>query len=243
MPERSAVDTYLEVSRRFPTQETMPLKVVDLDINEERVRMKGNVGDFDGIDKIVAGLSDGVCFSNVEKGKARNINEGVEFSISFDLYCEKAPGKPLPEGSKPAKRTVSAALKTANDGKALKKPTSTPIKGVVDPSSARNLPAADKIKEAQERARQRAEEARERAKERLEQQAVDPSPADLKRQERLEKLKRIREQRNRMRTIRSDDIDGMAKSRITAPGIYRLRAPVVTESADDDAREPDADEE
>lgn len=239
IPERSAVDTYLEVSRRFPTQETMPRKVTDLDINDERVRIKGHVADFDGIDKIVTGLADGKCFDNVEKGKARNVKEGVEFSISLQLDCEKAPGKPLPEGSKPKKvtPTETANLKAVDDTDKKVKPgakTATKKPMTAADRAKRNAGSADKIKEAQERARERAAKARERARERLEQRKVEPTAADEKRQERLEKLKRIREQRNRMRTLRSDDVDAMERSkRVRTPGIDRLRVPSVNVDEDD----------
>ena len=109
IPPRSAVDAYLEISNRIPAD--VEVKISELDINEDRVRIKGETKDFDAIDRIVDGLRKGKCLANVSKGKARNVNDGVEFQLSLDLDCQAAPGEPLPaKTGEPKKR--STALRT-----------------------------------------------------------------------------------------------------------------------------------
>ena len=97
IPDDSAADMYLEVSRRIPPASVLTRKVTELDVSDERVRIKATTSDFDAVDKIVAGLAEGRCFSEVEKGKARNVKNGVEFNVTIRLDCEAAPGKPLVE--------------------------------------------------------------------------------------------------------------------------------------------------
>ena len=97
IPTESAADTYLEVSRRIPSKTEMERKVTELDVNLERVRLKVTTSDFDAVDKIVARLSDGRCFSKVEKGKARNVKSKVDFNVNIRLDCEAAPGTELKE--------------------------------------------------------------------------------------------------------------------------------------------------
>jgi hypothetical protein len=63
-----------------------------MDINSERARVQATVNDFDSVDKVVEGLTGGRCFENVEKGKARNVKDGVEFNLLVRIDCEKAPG-------------------------------------------------------------------------------------------------------------------------------------------------------
>lgn len=97
LPSESAADIYLEVSNRVPPKTEMQRKVTELDVNLERVRLKVTTSDFDAVDKIVARLADGRCFSKVEKGKARNVKSKVDFNVNIRLDCEAAPGKALEE--------------------------------------------------------------------------------------------------------------------------------------------------
>lgn len=100
IPEVSAADHYLETSRRVPVATVVDRKVTELDITSERIRLKANTTDFDAVDKVVAGLKGGKCFSEVEKGKARNVKDHVEFDVSVKIDCQAAPGEPLPDGQK-----------------------------------------------------------------------------------------------------------------------------------------------
>lgn len=95
--QKSAVDSYVEIALRMPPE--INVKITELDIKPEAIRLKGKTNQFDEVDKIVAALVDGRCFTNVEKGKARKLKEGVEFQISMNIDCEANPGKPLPPKS------------------------------------------------------------------------------------------------------------------------------------------------
>lgn len=92
LPEYSAVDHYLTAAKRLPPVGTLQRKVTELDVNPERMRVLAVVPDFDAVDKVVAGLEGGRCFDSLEKGKARNVNGGVEFNVVVRLDCQKAEG-------------------------------------------------------------------------------------------------------------------------------------------------------
>ena len=79
--QNSAVDAYIEIALRMPPD--IQVKITELDIKPGALRMKGESGQFDEVDKIVTALQDGRCFTNVEKGKARKLKEGVAFQISI----------------------------------------------------------------------------------------------------------------------------------------------------------------
>jgi general secretion pathway protein L len=99
VPEMSATDTFLEISRRLPYASELKRKITELDITSERVRLKGTTTSYDAIDTMVGRLQGGRCFELVEKGKARNINaETIEMNMTINLDCAKAPG----DGKTPA---------------------------------------------------------------------------------------------------------------------------------------------
>jgi general secretion pathway protein L len=95
LPEDSSVDMYMELARRLPKKDVLFRKVTELEISDDRMRIKGLTTDYDAVDKIVAALQDGRCFTQVEKGKARNVKEHVEFNVSLKLDCAANVGKPI----------------------------------------------------------------------------------------------------------------------------------------------------
>ena len=103
--QNSAVDAYIEIALRMPPD--IQVKITELDIKPGALRMKGESGQFDEVDKIVTALQDGRCFTNVEKGKARKLKEGVAFQISMNLDCEANPGVPLEKIKKSNKNKVT----------------------------------------------------------------------------------------------------------------------------------------
>lgn len=92
LPERSAVDTYLEIAHRLPASSEVKRKILELDITSERVKMRGTTSSYEAIDLMVEKLQGGRCFSLVEKGKAQNKADLVEFNITITLDCVAAPG-------------------------------------------------------------------------------------------------------------------------------------------------------
>jgi type IV pilus assembly protein PilM len=157
MPERSAVDTYLEIAHRLPPASEVARKISELDITSERVKMKGTTSSYEAVDTLVSKLQGGKCFSLVEKGKVQSKGELIEFNISINLDCVAAPGDAAaqnpPEG-KPARATAfkrdklatpTAPLGTPTDParavpeRPSARPTERPTERPMDPISAREL--------------------------------------------------------------------------------------------------------
>lgn len=88
IPDLSAVDIYLEVSSALPKE--VQVKLTDLNIGNEGVRISGETADFESVDQLVTGLSKARCFKNVDKGRARQTASGVSFQISMDVDCGEA---------------------------------------------------------------------------------------------------------------------------------------------------------
>jgi general secretion pathway protein L len=110
VPEVSAVDVFMEVSRRLPYSGEIKRKITELDITAERVRLKGTTTTYEAIDTMVERLQGGRCFHLVEKGKARNINaDTVEMNITINLDCAAAPGDGKVIAPPPAPTAASLA--------------------------------------------------------------------------------------------------------------------------------------
>jgi general secretion pathway protein L len=127
VPETSATDVFLEISRRLPYATETRRKITELDVTSERVRLKGTTTSYDAIDTMVERLQGGRCFELVEKGKARNINaDTIEMNITINLDCAKAPGDgkepPPPPGPSAAQLRAATAAKPASAAA----PTTTP---------------------------------------------------------------------------------------------------------------------
>jgi general secretion pathway protein L len=115
VPEHSAVDTFMEVSRRLPYGTELKRKITELDITDDRVRIKGTTTTYEAIDTMVERLQGGACFQLVEKGKARNINaESVEMNITINLDCAQAPGDGKTIAPPPAPTAASLAASSSS---------------------------------------------------------------------------------------------------------------------------------
>ncbi|MBN2359583.1 MAG: pilus assembly protein PilM [Deltaproteobacteria bacterium] len=108
MPKRTVIDAYLELARATP-KGTM-VKVDELEISLERIRVKGTTDSYEAVDKIVEGLQKGRCFTNVQKGSARQSGDKVSFGVTIDLSCSGQPtdgaagsGTPAPATAAPGK--------------------------------------------------------------------------------------------------------------------------------------------
>lgn len=114
VPEVSAVDVFMEVSRRLPYATELKRKVTELDITSERVRLKGTTTTYESIDTMVSRLQGGRCFQLVEKGKARNINaDTVEMNVTINLDCASTPGDGKVIAPPPAPTAASLAASTS----------------------------------------------------------------------------------------------------------------------------------
>jgi general secretion pathway protein L len=181
VPEHSAVDVFLEISRRLPYPAEIKRKITELDITSERVRLKGTTTSYDAIDTLVERLQGGKCFQLVEKGKARNINDStVELNVTINLDCAAAPGDgklppPPPAPTAASLRASSAATSTNTPGATPGATTFPPA--TVSPPRGRDEDATPAVDEARHKR---------------------PSNEDIEaRKERLKKLREDREARRR----------------------------------------------
>ncbi|MBM4282454.1 MAG: hypothetical protein FJ137_17440 [Deltaproteobacteria bacterium] len=144
VPETSATDTFLEISRRLPYATELKRKVTELDITSERVRLKGTTVSYDAIDTMVERLQGGRCFSLVEKGKARNVNaDTVEMNVTINLDCAKAPGDgktpappPGPTAEQLRAATSASATSSSSNSAAASIPSLTPSQSSSMPGDA-----------------------------------------------------------------------------------------------------------
>ncbi len=86
IPEKSAADIYLEISKAISPQ--IQLKVTELDIADQKLRLNGETSGFEAVDTIYAALAKVPCVVNVEKGRARQVLQAVHFQMTADLKCQ-----------------------------------------------------------------------------------------------------------------------------------------------------------
>ena len=89
IPEISAIDPYLSVIRASPKD--VNLKVREMEVSLDHVKIKGETDSFEDVDKIVAELQKGQCLTNVQRGPARKSGDKVGYSISVDVDCNAEP--------------------------------------------------------------------------------------------------------------------------------------------------------
>jgi general secretion pathway protein L len=191
VPEHSAVDDFIELARRIPAD--MGVKVTDLDINAERIRLKGTAKDFEDVDKVVDVLSKGACFTNVQKGKARKIKEGVELSVTLDLDCEKARGVEVNDAD---------ILRVAAT---VERPTA-PADAATPPVQGRNAEAA---KTGLDRFNELPEAQKDDVRQKSQEKAKSRAQSREERKNRLKMIQKARQEarkkaRDRLKRIRGD---------------------------------------
>lgn len=109
VPKRTAIDAYLELAKSTP--KGTAVKVDELEISLERIRVKGTTDSYEAVDKIVEGLQKGRCFTNVQKGAARQTGDKVSYGVTLDLACSEQP-----TGAARATATAGAAPAGAAPG-------------------------------------------------------------------------------------------------------------------------------
>jgi general secretion pathway protein L len=238
VPDWSAVDTYLELSKRVPKADVLQRKITEVDINSERLRAKATTSDFDAVDKIVAALQTGKCFSEVEKGKARNTSGGVEFNVIVRLDCDKAKGEAEPDWVKGVKRGPVATKVRKRSSAPKQSPAAAKAKAASPYAKVR-----DQVEDAAEDAEERAERAAEIAKQREERRAKwEERKREARERAREKALERAKdtskmtpeERLQRMRNKGFEPFRGVSKKLDVAP---RGRAGDDDETDDEDAEE------
>lgn len=231
LPEMSAVDHYLTVAKRLPPPGTMQRKVTELDANPERVRVQAVVPDFDAVDKVVSGLQGGRCFDAIEKGKARNVNSGVEFNVLIRLDCAKAQGDGKDDEAEAPDERAPARATSSSRTRAPRTRDRTPPRATAERAKERE-PAI--------------------AKEEDDAKAEDkPSAASEAREERLRKMKERREALQKAREaagaqgvprpspVRTDLKQAVPVVSPSARTLQRSRDAYGERANDDDAKVPE----
>ena len=85
IPEISAIDPYLSVVSATPKD--VSVKVREMEVTLDHVKIKGETDSFEDVDKIVAELQKGQCLTNVQRGPARKSGEKIGYSVSVDVDC------------------------------------------------------------------------------------------------------------------------------------------------------------
>jgi hypothetical protein len=188
VPEVSAVDVFMEISRRLPYETEIKRKITELDITSERVRLKGTTTTYEAIDTMVARLQGGRCFQLVEKGKARNINaDTVELNVTINLDCAQAPGDgklPEPPPAPTASSLKAAARPAVSPTPAPMPPPAAapgtegnePTPEAVEAMRAKSTP--EQLEARRERLRQLREERTNRRRQLLDNPVANPSIRD-----------------------------------------------------------------
>ena len=86
IPEYTASDVYLEVARVLPGN--VSIKVTEFDVGDSNIKLAGETSSFESVDQIVQALTQARCFINVEKGRAHQSTQVVEFQVSADINCK-----------------------------------------------------------------------------------------------------------------------------------------------------------
>jgi general secretion pathway protein L len=86
IPTASAMEVFTEAVRQMPAD--AGLKFEEVDVTLERMRLKGTVESFDGVDQVVSGLKKSRCIGDIKRGRVqRNREEKIEFTVDANYVC------------------------------------------------------------------------------------------------------------------------------------------------------------
>ena len=86
IPTASAVEILAEATRRMPAD--VAVKLQELEVTLQKLRMRGQVDSFDGVDQVVAGLKQSSCFGDVKRGNVkRTQDDKIEFTLDVLYVC------------------------------------------------------------------------------------------------------------------------------------------------------------
>lgn len=86
IPTASAVEILAEATARMP--DSVPVKLQELEVTLQKLRMRGLVDSFDGVDQVVAGLKKSSCFGDVKRGNVkRTKDDKIEFTLDVLYVC------------------------------------------------------------------------------------------------------------------------------------------------------------
>jgi general secretion pathway protein L len=90
IPSASALDLFAELTSRA---EKVDVKLGEVEVQLERVRVRGETGSFDGVDQLVGALNGYPCFKEIKRGKVQRAKDGtkVEFELDIKVECSATP--------------------------------------------------------------------------------------------------------------------------------------------------------
>jgi general secretion pathway protein L len=88
IPKATAYDLLGEISRKVPTNETIHLDILELDIRPKKVFIKGTVGSAAAVDELQNKLKAIDCFEEITKGSITEVSGGAKnFSLTIATKC------------------------------------------------------------------------------------------------------------------------------------------------------------
>ena len=86
IPTASAVEILSEATMRMPQE--VPVKLQELEVTLQKIRMRGLVDSFDGVDQVVTELKKSSCFGDVKRGNVkRTKDDKIEFTLDVLYVC------------------------------------------------------------------------------------------------------------------------------------------------------------
>jgi general secretion pathway protein L len=88
LPKATAFDLLDQISRKVPSDETIKLDIMELDIRPKKTFIKGTVDSAAAVDEIGTKLKEIDCYEEVSKGAITEVSGGgKQFTISINSKC------------------------------------------------------------------------------------------------------------------------------------------------------------
>lgn len=86
IPTASALEIFVEATQRLPAD--VPVKIQEVEVTLQKLKLRGVVDSFDGVDQVVAGLKRSACFGEIRRGRVqKNREEKIEFTLDVLYVC------------------------------------------------------------------------------------------------------------------------------------------------------------
>jgi general secretion pathway protein L len=85
IPAYSALDLFAELTSRA---EKHAVKLDEVEVQMERIRVRGETESFDGVDQLVLALKGFRCFQEIKRGKVQKNREGTKVQFDLDVHVQ-----------------------------------------------------------------------------------------------------------------------------------------------------------
>ncbi|MGI5863433.1 MAG: pilus assembly protein PilM [Myxococcales bacterium] len=96
LPTVSALDLFAELTNRA---EKTKVKVNEVDVQLERIRLRGETESFEGVDQLVGALGEFKCFEEIKRGRVQKSRDGSKVEFDLDIHVDCAEKTALQEGA------------------------------------------------------------------------------------------------------------------------------------------------